>query len=146
MYFGIFQAIMPLLGYFVGHTFEHLVVSIDHFIVFILLSIIGVNMILDTFSKKEVEINSSLKLKEMIILAFATSVDAFAVGITFSFLKTNIFLNVTIIGIITFIISSIGTIIGASVGKIFEKKAQLLGGVILILIGVKILLEHLNIY
>ena len=146
MYFGLFQAIMPLLGYFVGHTFEHLVVSIDHYIVFILLSIIGINMILDTFSKKEVEINSSLKLKEMSILAFATSVDAFAVGITFSFLKTNIFLSVSLIGIITFIISSIGTIIGASVGKIFEKKAQLIGGIILILIGAKILFEHLNIY
>lgn len=143
MYFGLFQAIMPLIGYFVGHTFEHFVVSVDHFIIFILLSIIGINMILDTFSKKEVKLNNSLKFGEMIILAFATSVDAFAVGITFSFLKLNIIFSVLIIGIITFIISSIGTMIGTSVGKILKNKAQLIGGIMLILIGFKILLEHL---
>lgn len=143
MYFGLFQAIMPLIGYFVGHTFEHFVVSIDHFIIFILLSIIGINMILDTFSKKEVKVNDSLKFGEMIILAFATSVDAFAVGITFSFLKLNIIFSVLIIGIITFIISSIGTMIGTSVGKILKNKAQLIGGIMLILIGLKILIEHL---
>lgn len=143
MYFGLFQAIMPLIGYFVGHTFEHFVVSVDHFIMFILLSIIGINMILDTFSKKEVKLNNSLKFGEMIVLAFATSVDAFAVGITFSFLKLNIIFSVLIIGIITFIISSIGTMIGTSVGKILKNKAQLIGGIMLILIGFKILLEHL---
>lgn len=143
MYFGLFQAIMPLIGYFVGHTFEHFVVSVDHFIIFILLSIIGINMILDTFSKKEVKLNNSLKFGEMIVLAFATSVDAFAVGITFSFLKLNIIFSILIIGIITFIISSIGTMIGTSVGKILKNKAQLIGGIMLILIGFKILLEHL---
>lgn len=143
MYFGLFQAIMPLIGYFVGHTFEHFVVNIDHFIIFILLSIIGINMILDTFSKKEVKLNNSLKFGEMIILAFATSVDAFAVGITFSFLKLNIIFSILIIGIITFIISSIGTMIGTSVGKILKNKAQLIGGIMLILIGFKILFEHL---
>lgn len=144
-YFGFFQAIMPLIGYLLGMGFQDKVTSIDHWIAFILLSIIGINMIKEAFSDEEDANNDNVNFKEMIVLAIATSIDALAVGITFAFLEINIILAVAIIGIITLIISMIGVKIGNVFGNKYEKRAQIVGGVILILMGLKILLEHLEI-
>ncbi len=144
LYFGIFQALMPVIGYFLGESFENLVTSIDHWIAFILLLFIGINMLKEAFGKSEDDNkNDDTGFKTMIILGLATSIDALAVGITFAFLEINIFVIATIIGVITFIISAIGVVIGNKFGDKYEKKAEILGGVILILIGIKILLEHL---
>ena len=145
LYFGIFQALMPVIGFTLGKTFENLVTSIDHWIAFGLLLIIGIKMLIDAFKDDNVSVNDSVNWKVMIILAIATSIDALAVGITFAFLQVNLLLAVLIIGIITFILCVIGTKIGNNFGNKFENKAEILGGIVLILIGVKILLEHLNI-
>lgn len=145
LYFGVFQAVMPVIGYLLGTTFENLVTQIDHWIAFILLGIIGANMIKETLGKESENSNDKVDFKTMIVLAIATSIDALAVGITFAFLKTEILSAVTMIGIITFILSLIGVKIGNKFGDKYEKKAEFLGGVILILIGVKILIEHLGI-
>ena len=145
LYFGIFQAIMPVIGYFLGTTFESLVTQIDHWIAFILLGIIGINMIKEAFSKESENCNDKVDFKTMILLAIATSIDALAVGITFAFLKTEILSAVTMIGIITFILSLIGVNIGNKFGDKHEKNAEILGGIILILMGIKILIEHLGI-
>ena len=144
VYFGVFQALMPVIGFFLGESFESLVTSIDHWIALILLSFIGINMLKEAFGKSEEDNkNDDTSFKTMIILAIATSIDALAVGITFAFLEINIFVIATIIGVITFIISAIGVIIGNKFGDKYEKKAEIFGGVILILMGIKILLEHL---
>lgn len=145
LYFGVFQAVMPVIGYLLGTTFENLVTQIDHWIAFILLGIIGANMIKEALGKEGENSNDKVDFKTMIVLAIATSIDALAVGITFAFLKTEILSAVTMIGIITFILSLIGVKIGNKFGDKYEKKAEFLGGVILILIGVKILIEHLGI-
>ena len=145
LYFGIFQALMPVIGFTLGKTFENLVTSIDHWIAFGLLLIIGIKMIKDAFKEDEASINDSVGWKVMTILAIATSIDALAVGITFAFLKVNLLLAVLIIGIITFVLCVIGTKIGNAFGNKFENKAEILGGIVLILIGTKILLEHLGI-
>lgn len=145
LYFGVFQAIMPVIGYLLGTTFESLVTQIDHWIAFILLGIIGANMIKEALGKDSENSNDKVDFKTMIVLAIATSIDALAVGITFAFLKTNLLTSVMIIGVTTFILSLIGVKIGNKFGDKYEKKAEFLGGVILILIGVKILLEHLGI-
>lgn len=145
LYFGIFQALMPVIGFSLGKAFENLVTSIDHWIAFGLLLIIGIKMIIDAFKEDNVSVNDSVNWKVMIILAIATSIDALAVGITFAFLQVNLLLAVSIIGIITFILCVIGTKIGNNFGNKFENKAEILGGIVLIFIGVKILLEHLNI-
>lgn len=145
LYFGIFQALMPVIGFTLGKAFENLVTSIDHWIAFGLLLIIGIKMIIDAFKEDNVSVNDSVNWKVMIILAIATSIDALAVGITFAFLQVNLLLAVSIIGIITFILCVIGTKIGNNFGNKFENKAEILGGIVLIFIGVKILLEHLNI-
>ena len=143
-YFGFFQALMPLVGYLLGIGFQDKVTGIDHWIAFILLGIIGINMIKEALSKEDDEKNDSVNFKEMIVLAIATSIDALAVGITMAFLEVNIALAITIIGIITFAISVIGVKIGNIFGNKYEKKAELAGGIILILMGIKILLEHLG--
>ena len=142
-YFGIFQGIMPLIGYFLGIKMKGLIISVDHWIAFILLGIIGFNMILESFQKEQ--INDKLDFKTMIGLAIATSIDALAVGITFAFLEVNILVSVILISIITFIICVFGVKIGNAFGTKYGNKAQLFGGIILILIGIKILLEHLEI-
>lgn len=144
-YFGIFQALMPLVGYLLGIGFQDKVTGIDHWIAFVLLGIIGANMIKEALSKEEEGKNDSVDFKEMIVLAIATSIDALAVGITMAFLEVNIAIAITIIGIITFAISIIGVKIGNIFGNKYEKKAEFAGGVILILMGIKILLEHLGI-
>ena len=145
LYFGIFQALMPVIGYFLGIGFEHIITRIDHWIAFILLAVIGLNMIRESFKKDDDERNDNIDFKTMIILAIATSIDALAVGITFAFLKVDLTLSISLIGIITFVISLIGVKIGNVFGDKYEKKAEIFGGVILILLGIKILLEHLNI-
>lgn len=145
LYFGVFQAIMPVIGYFLGTSFQSLVTNIDHWIAFILLTIIGGNMIKESFDDENEKRNDKIDFKTMIILAIATSIDALAVGITFAFFQTNIILAVAIIGAITFFISIFGVKIGNKFGDKFQNKAEMFGGIILILIGLKILLEHLGI-
>ena len=146
LYFGVFQALMPAIGHLLVHSFENLVISIDHWIAFILLGLIGGNMIKEAFDKDECEnYNDNVDFKTMSVLSIATSIDALAVGITFAFLDVNLPLAVTLIGIITFIMSLIGVKIGNKFGSKYEGKAQIAGGTILILIGLKILLEHLGI-
>lgn len=145
LYFGIFQALMPVLGYFLGATFENAVTSIDHWIAFILLGIIGGNMIKESFGKEDDGKNSSVDFKTMIVLAVATSIDALAVGITLAFLQVNLILSVSFIGVITFALSLIGVKIGNKFGDKFKSKAEFMGGLILIVLGLKILLEHLGV-
>lgn len=145
MYFGIFQAIMPVFGYLLGSTFSSLVERVDHWIVFILLSIIGGNMIKESTDDEVEKRNDSVDFKTMVVLAIATSIDAFAVGVTFTFFEVNLLLAIMIIGIVTFALSLAGVVIGNKFGDKFQNKAELMGGIILIIIGLKILLEHLNI-
>lgn len=142
LYFGIFQAGMPLLGYLLGSTFSGLVEAVDHWIAFILLSIIGGKMIKESFEGESETKNDSVDVKTMTVMAIATSIDALAVGITFAFFKINIIKAILIIGIITFTLSLFGVIIGNKFGDKFHGKAEIAGGIILILIGIKIFLEH----
>ena len=145
LWFGFFQALMPVIGYILGSNFEHLIVSIDHWIIFALLSFIGVKMIKESFSNTCENVNDNIDFKTMLILALATSIDALAVGITFAFLDVNIVVAICLIGIITWIFSICGVKIGNRFGDKYESKAEFAGGGILILIGIKILLEHLQI-
>ena len=145
LWFGGFQALMPAIGYLLGTQFEKYITNIDHWIAFVLLFIIGGNMIKEALSKEEEEANDSLAFKEMLLLALATSIDALAVGVTFAFLKVQIIPAVSFIGVITFTLSAIGVKIGNIFGSRYKSKAELAGGIILILMGCKILLEHLGI-
>jgi len=145
LYFGGFQALMPLVGYFLGINFRHLIERVDHWIAFALLLIIGANMIKEAFDKDEECIESDFCFKSMLPLAVATSIDALAVGVTFAFLDVNIWIAIALIGVITFVLSAVGVCIGKAVGIKLKSKAEIFGGVVLILIGLKILLEHLNI-
>lgn len=145
LYFGAFQGLMPVLGYFLGTTFESLVTQIDHWIAFVLLVFIGSKMIRDAFSYEENNLNDNVDFKSMVILAIATSIDALAVGITFAFLKTDIMISALIIGIITFLVCILGVKVGNKFGGKYEQKAEVTGGIILIIMGLKILLEHLEI-
>lgn len=145
LWFGGFQALMPTLGYILGSQFEQYITSVDHWIAFVLLLIIGINMIRESFSKETGGDSGSLAFKAMFVLAVATSIDALAVGITFAFLKVNIIYAAGIIGAVTFIISVIGVKIGNVFGTKYKSKAELAGGIILILLGTKILLDHLGI-
>lgn len=145
LWFGAFQALMPTLGYFLGSTFAQLVQAIDHWIAFVLLLIIGGNMIREALSGDEEEVSPSLAAPGMFLLAVATSIDALAVGVTFAFLQVHIWAAVALIGICTFVISAVGVKIGHVFGARFKSKAELFGGVVLVLIGAKILLEHLGI-
>lgn len=150
LFFGGFQALMPFIGWLLGSRFEQYITSIDHWIAFILLGFIGGKMVVEAIREKDeaVEVRKMdppLDFKEMFILAIATSIDALAVGITFAFLQVPIVEAVSIIGITTFVISVIGVYVGNFFGNRYKKKAELAGGIILILIGLKILLEHLGI-
>lgn len=145
LWFGGFQALMPLVGYFLGIQFKEKITAIDHWIAFLLLAIIGINMIKEALSDEEESTSASLEVKEMFILAVATSIDALAVGITFAFLEVNIVEAVTVIGVVTFVLSAIGVKVGNIFGTRYKSKAEIAGGVILILLGVKILLEHMGI-
>ena len=147
-YFGGFQALMPLAGYLLVSTFSGYIQRFDHWIAFILLALIGANMIREAFSKEEESMSGSFSVKTMLLLAVATSIDALAVGVTFAFTGAyhSIGLSVTIIGVVTAALSMLGVKAGSLFGARYEKKAELLGGVILILLGVKILFEHLGIF
>jgi len=148
IWFGGFQALMPLIGFFLGTMFADAIVAIDHWIAFGLLVIIGVNMLKEAFSKECdcEEQDADLSVKTMFVMAIATSIDALAVGISLAMAgNVNIFLAVALIGITTFALSALGVKIGNIFGSRFEKPAQIAGGVILVLLGTKILLEHLGI-
>ena len=144
LWFGGFQALMPAIGYILGAQFQEAIASIDHWIAFVLLALIGGNMIHEALDNDEEEADASLDVKPMFLLAVATSIDALAIGITFAFLKVNIIPAVCFIGIVTFIISFAGVKIGNVFGARYKNKAEIVGGVILILLGLKILLEHLG--
>lgn len=145
-WFGGFQALMPAIGYVLGVQFRDKITAIDHWIAFVLLGIIGANMIKEASSKDcDCEDESeSLDIRTMFLLAVATSIDALAVGITFAFLNVHIVAAVSFIGVTTFVISAIGVKIGNVFGTRYKPKAELAGGIILILLGLKILLEHLG--
>ena len=143
LYFGGFQALMPLIGYFLGTQFQSFIESFDHWIAFALLTVIGINMIRGSRGADE-ELNSSFSFRSMLPLALATSIDALAVGVTFAFLKVNIVPAVCFIGSITFILSAVGVKIGNVFGLKYKSGAELAGGIVLILMAVKILLEHLG--
>ncbi len=143
IYFGGFQALMPLLGYFLGTLFQKQVAAADHWIAFILLGWIGVNMIRE--ANEQEEVTPDFSAKAMLPLAVATSIDAFAAGVTFSLKETNIWIAITMIGITTFCFSAVGVKGGAKLGEKFQKGAQIAGGVCLILIGTRILLTDLGI-
>lgn len=146
IWFGVFQGLMPLIGYLLGYKFEKIIMNIDHWVAFILLFYIGLNMLLDSF-KKEEDIREDFSIKTMFTLAVATSIDALAFGIAYVFAygSSNSILCFLMIGIITFILSTIGVYIGNKFGNKFEKISKIIGGSLLILLGLKILLEHLNI-
>lgn len=144
LWFGGFQALMPAIGYVLGAQFQETIASIDHWIAFVLLALIGGNMIHEALDNDEEEADASLDVKTMFLLAVATSIDALAIGITFAFLKVNIIPAVCFIGIVTFIISFAGVKVGNVFGARYKNKAEIVGGVILILLGLKILLEHLG--
>ena len=144
LFFGGFQALMPAIGYILGAQFQEAIASIDHWIAFVLLALIGGNMIHEALDNDEEEADASLDVKTMFLLAVATSIDALAIGITFAFLKVNIIPAVCFIGIVTFIISFAGVKIGNVFGARYKNKAEIVGGIILILLGLKILLEHLG--
>ena len=150
LFFGGFQALMPLIGWVLGKQFERYITSVDHWIAFILLAIIGMNMIREALGKDDEEEEKGcqgdrLDLKELLMIVIATSIDALAVGVTFAFLQVSIVPAVSLIGITTFVLSLIGVSLGRVFGAKFKSKAEFLGGAILILIGVKILLEHLGV-
>lgn len=148
LWFGFFQAFMPTVGYFLGSRFEQYIENFDHWIAFGLLGIIGINMIREAFSKEEEEdCDCSLSAKSMFVMAIATSIDALAIGVApLSFQpKETIPFSVISIGVITFILSAVGVKIGNTFGSKYKSKAELTGGIILILLGTKILLEHLGV-
>lgn len=145
VWFGLFQALMPALGWLLGSAFSGLVQSVDHWVAFVLLSIIGGNMILEGLQGDDENCDPSLSFGVMLLLAVATSIDALAVGITFAFLNVSILLAVALIGVVTFTISAVGVKMGNLFGARYKSKAEFFGGAVLILIGLKILLEHLGI-
>lgn len=148
LFFGVFQALMPLIGWILGVQFEQYIVTFDHWIAFVLLGFIGGKMIIEAFEKeKEDECCDKFSIGELFVLAVATSIDALAVGITFALIapKPGIAVSVSLIGIITFALSFVGVIIGNKFGSKYKKWAELAGGIILCLMGLKILLEHLGV-
>ncbi|MGM9588114.1 MAG: manganese efflux pump MntP family protein [Candidatus Limivicinus sp.] len=144
LYFGGFQFLMPVIGYLLGFRFESVIESIDHWVAFVLLAFIGGNMIKESFGKAE-ELNDDFGVKTMLLMAIATSIDALAVGITFAFLEVQILPAAGLIGVTTFLLSFVGIYIGNAFGTRYKSKAELAGGIILVVIGVKILLEHLGV-
>lgn len=143
LYFGGFQALMPVIGWLLGRQFESLIKSIDHWIAFALLVLIGANMIREAVKNEEENLNDSFSPKTMLPLAVATSIDALAVGVTFAFLDVSIVPAVSMIGATTFILSAVGVKIGNVFGAKYKSKAELAGGIVLVAMGVKILIEHL---
>lgn len=143
-YFGLFQGMMPLLGWLLGVRFQSIIVSIDHWIAFALLGLIGLNMIRESREDEEECLDCSFSFRAMLPLAVATSIDALAVGVTFAFLQVDIVPAVCFIGIVTFTLSTLGTWVGGMFGARFKSKAEFVGGAILMLMGTRILMEHLG--
>lgn len=142
LWFGGFQALMPLVGYFLGVSFADFVSSIDHWIAFILLGIIGGNMLKESFHKDECRVDPDFSFKTMLAMAVATSIDALAIGVSLAFLKVNIWHAILLIGLTTGVFSALGILIGNMFGTRYKSKAEFAGGFILVAMGVKILLEH----
>jgi putative Mn2+ efflux pump MntP len=145
VWFGGFQALMPLIGYYLGLNFKKYIESFDHWIAFLLLGIIGVNMIREALSKEEECADCSLSVRSMLPMAVATSIDALTVGVTFAFLNVNIWIAIALIGSITFFLSCVGVKVGSCFGLLFKSKAEFFGGAVLVFMGLKILLEHLGV-
>ena len=149
LYFGGFQALMPLIGWFLGSQFAGYIQSFDHWVAFVLLALIGGNMVREALSPEEEEtscaVNSKLDHKKLFMMAVATSIDALAIGVAFAFMDVLILPVVSLIGCTTFCLSLVGVVVGNFFGSRYKKRAELTGGIILILLGVKILLEHLGI-
>lgn len=146
LYFGLFQAGMPLFGYLIGKNCVYLVVLLDHWVAFFLLGAIGINMIKHAISGDEESEDSSLKVKDMLLLSIATSIDALAVGVAFAFIHVDIWNAVWVIGSITFVLSAVGVKLGNYIGLKFKKCAEIVGGVILVLLGTKILMEGFDFF
>lgn len=142
-FFGIFQMLMPLIGWSIGITFRNLIVEVDHWIAFGLLAFIGSKMIYDSTKKEALEKNNALRLSALLTLAIATSIDALMVGLSFAFLQIAIAVPILVIGVVTFALSYVGVIFGCAVGSLFGNKIKIVGGLILIVIGIKVLLDHL---
>lgn len=142
-WFGGFQALMPLIGFLLASSFAEYIKQYDHWIAFALLVLIGANMIREVFSAEEEKVDASFSVKTMLLLAIATSIDALATGVSFAVTETNIWLAISIIGLTTFLFSAAGVKVGSIFGRKYQSKAEFIGGVILILIGIKILVEHL---
>ena len=145
LWFGFFQALMPIVGYFLGAQFQEMIEAYDHWIAFGLLFLIGANMIREAVWGKEESQDGSLGFKTMLLLAIATSIDALAVGVSFACIRVKLWSSVIVIGLTTFAFSVLGVKIGNVFGSKYEKSAGIIGGIILILIGLKILLEHLGV-
>lgn len=145
LYFGGFQALMPLIGFFLGEKFQALITRYDHWIAFVLLALIGGNMIKESLDKEQDALPPSFDFRAMLPLAVATSIDALAVGVTFAFLQVNILWAVALIGVTTFAFSWAGVKVGNLFGAKFKSRAEFFGGAVLILMGIKILLEHLGV-
>lgn len=145
LWFGGFQALMPTVGYFFGSLFTEFITKYSHWIAFVLLALIGCNMVKEALGKDEEEVDASMDVKSMFVLAVATSIDALAVGVSFAFLQVQIVWAVLFIGVITFLLSAVGVKVGSLFGTKYKSKAELAGGIVLILIGIKLLLEGLGI-
>ncbi len=143
LWFGAFQAIMPIIGYYLGESFHQYISQFDYVVAFILLLLIGLNMIREALSKEEDGQSDDIGVKIMFLLAIATSIDALAVGISFSMDGVDVLMPAALIGVVTLLMSAAGVKLGSVVGDRYRSKAEILGGVILILLGLKILLEHL---
>ena len=144
-WFGGFQALMPLIGYYLGRFFAEIITAYDHWVAFALLLVIGGKMIWEAMEKEQEDVDGAMDPKTMLLLAIATSIDALAVGVTFAFLEVNILPAVLFIGLTTFVCSALGVKVGSVFGARYKEKAELAGGVVLVLIGLKILLEGLGI-
>ena len=145
LWFGGFQALMPLIGYLLGSNFSEIVAKYDHWMAFVLLALIGGNMFQEALGKEEDSMDNSMGFKAMLLLAIATSIDALAVGATFAFLDVSIVPAISFIGVVTFVLSAIGVKAGSLFGYKYKSKAELCGGIILILLGIKILFEGIGI-
>ncbi len=149
LFFGGFQALMPFIGWLLGYNFKNYIESFDHWLAFALLAFIGGKMIFEAFKSEQQDDNDNFDLKELFIMAVATSIDAMAAGIAFAFdgitTLAQISVSILIIGVTTFVLSGVGVVIGHKFGAVYKSKAELAGGIVLILIGLKILLEHLGV-
>ena len=142
LFFGLFQGLMPIFGWLAGEYIADYISAFDHWVAFALLTIIGVKMIYESFRNKPAKFLRAYTLKVILVLSIATSIDALAVGLSFSFLDISIFFPAIIIGVITFFLSFFGVYVGGKFGKVLKNRIEILGGLILIIIGLKILLEH----